>query len=50
LIKIAIPKNIAATIDSIINRGKANLNHFSKGTTAIPNIAINTPFVGIIIF
>ena len=27
-----------------------NLNHFSNGTIAIPKIAINSPFVGMIIF
>lgn len=46
----ATKRNIAATIDRIIKRGTINLNHFSNGTIAIPIIAINTPFVGMIMF
>lgn len=43
-------RNTAATIVRTINRGATNLNHFSKGTIAIPRIAIKTPFVGMIMF
>ena len=36
--------------ERMIKSGKIYLNHFSKGTSAIPRIAIRTPFVGIIMF